>query len=157
MKITIGYDVLKIDKGKLTQTLDNAIRVQMRKGMKEYLAAAIVRVPVLTGMARGGFIPLGRWLRVRVDIPGARPKPSRNADIGASLAELDLSGFEYPNYNISYSINIVHFNINDPDNWRASAAGRKALEKYMQKEMPKALPKIQDFINRTSVSYVFGS
>lgn len=155
MRISGNYTVLKLDKGKLTKALDEAIKVQMRQAMIAFLDAAIVRVPVLTGMSRGGFVKLARYLgRSGVSIPGAKPKPSRNPGKGFIQSELDDSNFNYPSYNLSYSISVFQFNFHDPDNWRATAAGRRALESYIDKKFK--FPRITDYMSRTTVEFSSG-
>ena len=154
MRLTGKLQIIEIDNAKLTKALDEKIKIEIRQGLRAFLDAAIKKVPVLTGMARGGYIPLARYLgRSGVTTPGAKPKPSRNKDKGADLAEIDDSELKFPDYTIKYNIDIIHFNIHDPDNWRSVAAGRKALEKYFDKNLVKQLPKLRDFTTRTTVEF----
>lgn len=154
MRITGSFTVLKLDKDRLTKAVDEKIQVEMRQALRAFLDAAVKRVPVLTGMSRGGFVRLAQYLgRSGVSIPGARPKPSRNPGRGFAQSELDDSGFKYPTYNLNYSIHVFQFNFHDPDNWRATAAGRKALERYIEKNFASKLPKVTDYITRTTVEF----
>lgn len=156
MKFNASFTVLKIDKDRLTKALDEKIKIEMRQAMRAFLDAAIKRVPILTGMSRGGFVRLGQYLGKQVPIPGAQPKPSRNAGRGFVQSELDESNFKYPVYDLAYRINVFQYNFHDPDNWRATAAGRKAMERYIEKNFAAKLPKITDYITRTTVEFSSG-
>ena len=59
---------IKLKKQRLSKTLSERLNRIMREAAREFLRAAIPRVPVDTGMALGNLVPLGRFLNLRVPI-----------------------------------------------------------------------------------------
>lgn len=55
MKLTISASVEKFDKAKWDAAVKQAIRVCFMKAAQKFLLAAIPRIPIWTGMARGAF------------------------------------------------------------------------------------------------------
>lgn len=63
MRVHITADLLKFDSKAYTADLHAAINRQMRLAALAFVRAALLRIPVDTGMAAGSFLHLGRYFR----------------------------------------------------------------------------------------------
>jgi hypothetical protein len=168
-KITFQAEILSIDLAAWTKSLTEAAEVQLRQGAREFLRAAIPRVPIDTGMAVGSFLNIGRFLRVAVPRgPGpyrrSRPNegpqtykdPSGNEglktpDFGAELSTDPEDAFTRRNNIIAFTFrsNVYHYQLNEfgffgP--WGSFDAGSEAMEQYMLNVAVNKLPRITSFI-----------
>lgn len=69
MRFYATVDVLKFDARTYSKAFHDAIDRQMKAAARAFVRAAVLRIPVDTGMAAGSFLNLGRYLK-RIGIPG---------------------------------------------------------------------------------------
>ena len=174
LKFKGHFEKLSIDERRLRKDFGAALLTQVKQASREFLRAVIDKVPVHTGMSRGGLRPLGRLLRMSIPIdPLVRSKDKSPAkgDI-RSLADLDDSDPFRPS--IKLNIDIAHYQENElqttkrvfsgdgvlrpgtarlknPVPWKSFEAGRKAFREYLRNNLKRRLPKIKDFVVRTRV------
>jgi len=122
-----GYlERVELDKGNLTKKLQAAFQREIRNAAREFLRAAILKVPTYTGMARGMLMPLQRYLNQRMGdigsslvtldinpVVGAQKKhPGMNPEAGASFGQ-DFTFNKGGQYRFSINVQLAHFLIND--------------------------------------------
>lgn len=143
-----------------------ALEDQLKKAMVEFLLAAIPLVPVYTGMARGTFRPLGRFLNVQIPIdpvPGAlSAHPTMGADAGEAFGQdFEFGTSEHGKPFVRFNIDLEYFKINEltpgpawlkhPGPWHSFEAGRKAFREYLRNNLTINMPRIGKFVVRTRV------
>lgn len=137
----------------------------MKTAARAFLRAAIPHVPVVTGHARGMLKPLGRFLRVSVPTPGAKPDTSRKRSIAIGENEGDKGPFikiTGNKINFAYSIKTLHYRINEtradsgvgpsgfPYPWESiKGYGREAFITTLQEQYRKRLPRIRKYTRRS--------
>lgn len=149
--------------------LNDAIAEEVKQGMRAFLEAAIPKVPVYSGQARGTLRPLGRYLNVLIPIsptkaarkkhPGNTPRKGEDE----SLFEFKNEGF---NHSVELKITLFYFIVNDfhganfegSENliqatpWGALEAGRKAFVAYLKQNLKKKIPRINQYVTRTPIT-----
>jgi hypothetical protein len=161
--VNITLDVLKVDERKAQQKYDIAIRRQMNNAARAFVRAAVKRIPVDTGMARGSLLHLGRLLRVAVPI---RPKPSirernyqyepargqpKTAALGSELTVSHITK-KGSRYEFIFHTQIFHLILNDvwgsahTGPWNALSAGRQEAQRYMRGTAPKRMPHPTEYL-----------
>ena len=170
---TLGFDA-----NGYTVAMKKQLEIAYRKAAAEFLRAAIPLVPVDTGMARGSFLNIGRFLRVAVPIS---PKPRKtaklyyhrgafspgermNPELGASYSTKVEDLFKWKANKLSFQFNtrVYHYNLLDAigvrgqEPWNSFSEGQKAFIESLS-GLSKRLPKITDFIILTNVTFGQGS
>lgn len=79
MRFNATVDVLKFDSRGYTKAFHLSIERQMKAAARAFVRAAVLRIPVDTGMAAGSFLHLGRYLK-RIGIPGSSVQGYINAN-----------------------------------------------------------------------------
>lgn len=158
-KIQFKAPKLLFDQKRFSRTLRDTLQAQLRNAAREFVRAAIVRIPIDTGEARGTFLPIGRFLHISVPISGAEPTVKKSEFTGESPEKRLIFQFSSNQYGEYFEIDwqLFHFWFNDffqhsyingqePTPWGSIEAGKDAFLLYMKNEAPKRLPKIKDFI-----------
>lgn len=165
----------KIDGKGYTDYVRQQIELNVRQAAREFIRAAIPRVPVLSGMARGSFLHLGRALRVAIPInPSQRngiyygPNGERlpkTPESGARLSTSPENAFKNRGNNIQFEFNtrVFHYTLEDifgvrspTAPWRSFQAGQEAFILEMQ-HLTKRLQSIRSFVTMTTVTFGKGS
>lgn len=161
---------VRLDAGAYTDALKKKLQIQMRQAAREFVLAAIVKVPIDTGQARGTFLPLGRFLKVTIPISGAQPTglggaTEKSQRTGAGLLRQKLFQFESETGAEIFEIDpqLFYFWFNDMEAngfagtpWKSLEEGKKAFLRYMRDVAPKRLPRIKDFVKFTKETREFG-
>ncbi len=78
-RVHITADLLKFDSKGYSKDLHAAISLQMKRAALAFVRAALLRIPVDTGMAAGSFLHLGRYLkRIGLDDAGVQAYVNAN-------------------------------------------------------------------------------
>ena len=157
-KISIKAPKFIFDSHKFTHALSVKLQNRVREAAKAFIITAIAAIPVDTGEARGSFLPFGRALNVSFSIPGAKPKPNKNAETGASPEKQLLFTFAANQYGVYLNIDwqLYHFWFNDffsqnyangqlPTPWDSIEKGKEAFMLHLKESMGD-LPRLKDFI-----------
>lgn len=157
--ITASLPVFKWDSKKFNRALLASLSTQARQAARAFVRAAVVRVPVDTGQARGTFLPLGRFLRISVPIGGAQTKPNKSPATGSMGDRQMLFRFETQERGVFFEIEpqLFYYWWNDffahnypggqlPTPWQSLEEGKKAFVTYMKTIAPTKLPKLKDFV-----------
>lgn len=168
----------KLDAGKFTQTLETAVKTQMRQSARRFVETALYEgikggVPVDTGMAAGTYLNIGRMLRIAINILPINTKPKKyygdnaygeikSPELGASLAtrfnsletiikkEGNLFYFEFQTSVFHYTLlDLFGIRQNPNSPWQTFQTGKDAFINYMRTEGIKRLPKVTEFIERS--------
>lgn len=151
-----------IDPGRFTKTLDEAIQVQQRQAARAWLRAIIEKVPVWTGMSRGSFKPLGAYLRVAVPISPVARRSGMGPSAGASKSQFSFTRTGNV-WTFAFTEEVAHLLINDafnvsayihlrtPGPYNAFKAGSDAYQQYIDENLLKRLPNLNDSIKTSKV------
>lgn len=152
---------------KFTRTLRHNLQVQVRNAAREFVVAAVEKIPIDTGQARGTFLPLGRFLNISVPISGNSPKQNKSPQTGAELDKQIIFSFPSNQYGEYFQIDwqLFYFWFNDffehqylksNTPWESIEAGRLAFIDYMRNVAPAKLPRLKDFIEVSYMDASFG-
>lgn len=173
MRIYGTVDVLNFDAAGYTRAVREAIEAEFRQAARAFIRAAIPRVPVQTGMARGSFLNVGRFLRVAVPItptrfnqryypPGGGSIP-KTPESGAALSTRPESMIKRQGNRVTFTFQtgVFHYTLEDAIGvrsgpWGSFAAGRAAFTARIR-NLRTRLPKIGAFVTRTSITFGRGS
>lgn len=168
--------VPKFDAIGYTNAVKKSIEIQFRKAAAAFVRAAIDPskgggVPVQTGMAKGSFLNIGRFLRVAVPIsprkrnqwyypPNGGARIPKTPQTGAALSTQPADAFKWNNNRLSFEFEtgVFHYTLNDligihRSPWGTFAAGREAFIREMSEGLRQRLPNIGSFITLTSITY----
>jgi hypothetical protein len=170
-------EVIRLDHKAFSKTAIETLEVQMRNAAREFLRAAIPRVPIDTGMAVGSFLNIGRFLRVAVPRgpgPYSRKHPNwkkpqtythfdgtkmpKTPESGASLSTQPEDAFQRNGGEVSFDFRseVYHYILNDVGivhgPWQSFSHGRAAFERYTREILPTKLPKVYEFIVKNTIS-----
>lgn len=154
---------LKIGTGKYTKALEDKLERLIKQAAKEWMRAVILRVPVLTGFAKGSIKfaggDLASFLNVSVPInPISKNTRYYRHSTGRRTEKTPEKGGLYSTYNFTseqhrfrfnYRNNISYFLVNDffgkgtHTPWNSMIEGRRAFSKYIRENLI-SLPKILD-------------
>lgn len=152
---------LKYDIDRHRKVLDQDLQVQMRQAARAWLRETILHVPIWTGMAMGSLKPLGRFLRVKIEIePNPRAKPRRDKNQAAGEARQSFS-FDSNGYNYAFrwTTDVLHYQLNEfhqsglnahlaaTTPWHSTQYGNKAWDDYIRDTLPKRIPKVTEFLH----------
>lgn len=174
-------DTLEFDSAGYTRAMREALEVQFRQAARAFVRAAILKIPVETGMARGSFKDIGRFLNVQIPINptrsgkyyppnGGAPIP-KTPEAGAALStppdqiikwdDANRIAFEFESQVFHYTLQEFFRPINSATGqpvgsptapWQSMIAGRVAFRNEMR-SLRKRLPKIKSFMTRTSITF----
>lgn len=173
MRITGVLHKFHFNQGGWTKKLEQQGFALMKEGMREWVRAVIVHVPVWSGMARGSVklakgragpgtgLFLHQFLRVVIPInPVADSwRRSKNPEAGGRQARWTLTHSK-GQFRFTYNNDVVHYIINEfydgpPPSftrpWHSFEAGRAAFETYLNANKDKLYPKVSDFTVKTNV------
>lgn len=170
MRIYGTIDVLKFDSKGYSAALKKAIEVQFRQAARAFIRAAVPLIPVDTGMARGSFLNIGRFLKVAVPInplrrgqryyPGGLPKtPQAGANLSTPITEIftwdgDKLAFTFQSKVLHLTLE-DHIGVRSPTApWKAFDAGRDA---FMSTLHGMKLPKVKSYVVKTTITFGRGS
>lgn len=172
MRLYGTVQTLQFDSSGYTKAMKKALEVQFRHAARAFLRAAIPRVPVQTGMARGSFLNIGRLLNVAVPIqptlfnqfyyPGRLPKTPATGAALSTPAENVITWksnqirFEFQTKVWHYTLE-DYFGVRSPSApWQSFMLGRIAFMEEMR-ALKDRLPKIKSYMTRTTISFGRGS
>lgn len=165
-------DVLKFDNVGYTKAARKALEVQFRRAARAFVRAAIPKIPVQTGMAKGSFLNLGRYLRIAIPIsptkfnqkyypPGkGRPIP-KTPESGAALSTPAQQTIKWVGNRLLFEFqsSVFHLTLEDligvrspTSPWGSFAAGRTAFLQEMR-NLKDRLPSIKSYITKTTITY----
>lgn len=174
MFLRLTMDLTKLDPKLAQKLINQGAEVQMRNAVRAFIRAAVQKIPVQTGMARGSFLHLGRILRVNVPINPTKtgkyyhaPAKGRykTKELGARLTTFGgntlgtVVSVEGNKLNFAIDTRIFHLTLNDlvgssgTGPWGAFEAGRLAFINYLEKHGPDRMPDLVDYtvVSRLSV------
>lgn len=155
IQIDMTVETLEFDFQTFNEKLLEAIGKQMRNAARAFVRAAIRNVPVWSGMSRGTYLPLGRFLRVAIPInPRAGVLDKR--DVGERLTMYSAQDSFVRNGNV-FSFRFGHFvkhymyqeffrGPSQTSPWKSYAAGRAAFLRYWEDIGINRLPTIYEFM-----------
>ena len=170
MRIRGTIDVLKFDSKGYNAALRKAIEVQFRQAARAFIRAAVPLIPVETGMARGSFLNIGRYLRVAIPInptkfrqryyPGGLPKtPQAGANLSTPVSE--IFNWDGDKLVFTFQSDVLHLSLEDQIGvrsptapWKAFDAGRDA---FMSTLSGMKLPNVKSYITKTTITFGRGS
>ena len=166
------FQPIKFDGRKMTKAIRAEVEKVMKEATAEFIEAAIVAIPVFTGLSRGSFLNLVDWVssqrRVDLDInpePGAKRYPDKTPEKGANLSFFEFKNEGHHIY-VSFSPGEFHYKWNEfaavewfPFNpssnigpWHSLELGRGAYKDYLRKHLKRRTKDVvQRFITRTEV------
>ena len=169
-QLLLTMDVLEFDSAGYTEELKNRIRSLYRKGIRAFIVAAIPKVPVDTGMARGSFLNIGRLVGMSIPIhpisdgkvyygPNGLRLP-KTPQSGASLSTSSDEALQFKGnkFVFSFQSKVWHYNLNEffglkSNNgfpWGSFAAGREAFMKAMQ--TGSLFPDIHEYLLKSTIT-----
>lgn len=74
MRINVKITIPQIDVEAFTKAQHEAVEIHVRNCARAFVRAALEKVPVDTGMARGSFLNIGRFLRIHIPIKGKKTR-----------------------------------------------------------------------------------
>lgn len=172
MKLTFSASVEVFDKEKYMVAVKEAIRQCFLKAGQKFLLAAVPRVPIWSGMARGAFfnaedlfgkvsgsaVRTGRGAGKRNTFGkrgyyynGIERTPQAGRQFSTPAAQiLDGAGASLASgrtaFYFKYDINIIYFTKFDVEKWGALKAGGAAFEEYVRANL--VLPDPLKFMTR---------
>ena len=163
---------LEFKHAKYSKSVKRIIAIQFRESARAFLRAAIPLVPVETGMARGSFLNIAKFLRVSLVINptktkqmyygagGGGPLMQKNKESGASLSTFSIPG-KSGKKKLEFKFNsaVWHYQLEDRIGvrspsapWNSIAIGMVAFNQKMSGLLTRPdFPKIKDFITTTEV------
>lgn len=170
MRLYGTIDLLEFDSTGYTAAVNRAIEAEFRQAAREFIRAAYPLVPVQSGMARGSFLNIGRFLRVAVPIaprrfnqryypPGGGASIPKTPESGASLSTPPNQIIRRDGNRVIFEFNtrVFHYTLEDligvrSGPWGSFAAGRAAFMTRMR-NLRNRLPNIGSYITRTTITY----
>lgn len=168
-KAILNIHGLKLDKNRLTKTVDRQLQIANRKAARSWLRAVFIRVPVWTGMARGSLKfadgpdgNLAAFLNVAIPIV-PKVKTTYKKDEMTQPGKYNFTSARKV-YQFFFRSRVLHYSLNeffartDGANeqitapWQSFQYGRAAYRQTMTEEIAK-LPQVKSFIFRDDVSF----
>lgn len=158
--------IIRFDEKGFTHALDRAVKEAYRIALKAFLKAALDRIPVKTGMARGSLRPLADFLGESIDLSSSKPTRIHNADAGADQTIFDMSEFEFPTYKVKIKIGTLHYKLHEylfeiynvrinryviSEPWQSFEYGREAFKEALKANLK--VPKMAKYFVRTEVPF----
>ncbi len=162
-------DILKFKHTKYTKNVKRITEIQFRQAARAFLRAAIPLVPVQTGMARGSFLNIAKFLNVQLVInptkfgqkyyAGGTPI-AKTKQTGASLTTFSIPGRKSKKkLEFRFNSKVFHYGLEDtlgvrsPSSpWNSMKIGMIAFNEVMSKLTKRSdYPKVADFISTTTI------
>lgn len=184
--ISIKAKLFEFDEEAFKSARAEAVRIHIRQCARAFVRAAITKIPVQTGMAKGSFLNIGRFLKVNIPLNGKSSKRQRYRKgrtwtekniwyyppTGSRLPKTPESGanltaFSFPaasgKFGFIINSKVFHYTLQDefggrsPSSpWESMRAGREAWREEMKK-IKKRLPKITDYLLESTISLGAGA
>ncbi len=177
MKVNITVTGFEFKRAEFSESFKKAIKLQMRNGAREFLKAALPRVPVRTGFARGTLLNLADAIGIAASSnPIAFKKklakrPLQDSPVN-SIKEYYLGvlktpeaarGFSTPigrvftnngkAYSFNYDNTVLYYEINDEVyQWKSFELGSAAFIDYLEHVGLQRIPAISEYIIRKKLS-----
>lgn len=167
IELTISIDIGEYLKEKALKSIREKVRTQIRQAARAFLRAAMIRVPVQSGMAKGSFIPLATLLKVALPINPTIRRPAKylggdlkSPELGASLATNPNEIFVEAGdtFTFNYSNDVYHYLLNELTNggsktapWLSFETGEAAFDEYIEKNFEDKLPNLLNFMKITTI------
>jgi len=147
----------KFNRTAFSQAMQKRLGVAIRQAARAFLRAAVREVPIQTGEARGSLQPLGKFLRVAVPIPGAKPRSGKNAGTGAAQTVGPLIRVTPTSASFTFTTEVFHYFLNDLHQftygsdkkqtpWRSFEIGFDAFKREMNVQIARQIPNVFDFL-----------
>lgn len=165
-KFTGRFHNFKIDVKRWSAACDEKMMELLKEAMREYLTAAILKVPVFTGMARGSLRPIGRFVNMEIPIspdPRASEYPEKTIWKGEERGQNFSFVMNNGRVIVHWSTEVEHFITNEfnnmegkfplrhPTPWESRVAGREAYRTFLREELQKRVPEVLKFVVRTEI------
>lgn len=187
MRIRGTFIAKEYDKKAFKDAVLKAISIHHRQAIREFIRAAVPKIPVQTGMARGSYLNIGRLLRIAVPITGRSNYRTRTRDgrtwtefnywyyppgkgrrlpkTPASGAALTAFKIEQKGTKFNFILNsrVFHLTLQDELKVRSPTSPwqsmRAGREAYVNylKTINKRIPKLNDYAITTMISVGQGS
>lgn len=148
----VDFSKFTVDVGKFKKDLNKAVADSMVEGGKDFLKAAVAKVPVLSGESQTSFMPLSRLVQSSVQLPSVprRAKPRSGDSQGfAEIAEIPGK------MTLTIKTSVIQFLVNEFTGghapsapWKSFAAGSAAFLRTFKRLMPEKLAEIKLKVNR---------
>ncbi len=177
MKVTFTATGFQFKRAEFSDAFKKAIQLEMRNGAREFLKAALPRVPVRTGFARGTLLNLADAIGISAASNptnfkkklAKRPRQSKpvNGIIeyyeGVLKTPEAARGFSTPigrvftnngkAFSFNYDNTVLYYEINDEKLlWRSFEIGSEAFINYLERVGLQRLPAITEYILRKKLS-----
>lgn len=161
MKIFLNLTKRELAKTRYTRAIDDYIRRTHLAGLRAFVNAANVKVPVFTGQARATFVPLAKLVGTQVIINPRAVRKDRSPATGAAKQIFKLIGSKF-DYRLKFdltdpSLQYYDFLDNNPGRsptspWDSFEAGRQAYKKVTKERLAKGkIPKVKNFVVFTRI------
>lgn len=180
-RLGLNYRVAlpSLEKDKFIKAVREACRKAMYKAAREFLLAAVPRIPVLTGFARGS---LGNLEDIVGKVTANGINTSRKGDRKASyyqkrkyyyytakgtrIIRNNITGRQFAtkpdkifttlsedrtSLIFKFSVDISYFNYLDRERWHAFSEGNKAFNESLRAEFNKLKPRVGNYIVRREI------
>lgn len=166
----ITYDVLTIDNDAFRRAVTNYILHKMFDAARAFVRAAIPKVPVDTGMARGTFLNVGKLLDITIPINpksfgkiysygGLRLPKQKESGAALAISADRAIRLEGNTFIFEFAQDVFHYNLNEffgghapTAPWGSYKAGQIAFEETFTKDFIKDFPQVKDYISKKTVS-----
>jgi hypothetical protein len=187
MRFSGSIVIPEFDFESYSKTRQEQIQIQSRQAARKFVRAAISKIPIQTGMARGSYLNIGRLLGVAIPLsgktryryrtrngkqyrekniwyypPGGGAKIPKTPESGASLTafsiEVTQGGFEFIIHPKVFHLTLQdEFHVRSPTSPWHSMKAGREAWLEEMKKFKKRWPKIGDYIIKTVISFGRGS
>lgn len=156
-----------------TLKLRESMRLLVEDAARAFIRAAVLKVPVDSGMARGSYLNIGRFLRVQIPISPKSPRSAnsrkylgtnvtKSPTVGAALSVTPEQAFQQQGGITVFNFNtrVFHYNLNEffplrsnrgvP--WRSLDAGQLAFFEFLNANLLKRIPQFNQFLTTTTIN-----
>jgi len=177
MKVNISVMGFEFKRAEYSETFKKAIALEMRNAARKFVEAALPRVPVRTGFARGTLLNLTDAIGMAsASSPSAfkrriRKRAKQDSPVnglieyyeGVLKTPENARGFSTPTnrvftnngkaWSFNYDNTVLYYEINDAKlNWRSFQFGEAAFIDYLERTGMQRIPAITDYIIRKRLS-----
>lgn len=171
-RFSAKIDLLKVNKDELSSDVRKEIVNSIRRAARRFLIAAIVKVPIKTGMARGTFLNLGRALNVSVAISpvdhrrlihrqAGYPAVEKRPESGTIFATVTVPSSESSPLIFNVEVTLNYFNIEEFVGLRSKSAPWRSFEEgqraFLEEIKTIQLPNFESYLIKTTVSIDAGA
>lgn len=177
MKVNITVTGFQFKRAEFSEAFKTAIKLEMRNAAREFVKAALPRVPVRTGFARGTLLNLQDAIEMTAASNPASFKkklakrPSKNSPLNGKLEYYEgvlktpdnARGFSTPTnrvftnngkaWSFNYDNTVLYYELNDAKyQWLSYKFGEAAFIDYLERVGMQRIPAITDYIIRKKLS-----